>query len=184
MFTSCDDDDVCVIDETLTVETSSVSELSADNWGTYTDIVINASADEVWGVLTDFDNMPNWSSLLQGMVGDISNGGLVTVTVLFADQATGEVGSSDFTRTLIYEEGVLFGWSEPFELAAGTGIFVTDNHQFKVEAISECQARFIQTDDFTGIIPAAAGVTLEQVAGIIETSYKQFNQELKAEVEQ
>ena len=183
LFTSCTDDDICVIDETLTIENTSINELSADNWEAYTDIVINASAEEVWSVLTDFDNMPNWSSLLQGMVGDISNGGMVTVTILFADQMTGEINSSDFTRTLIYEEGVLFGWSESFELVAGSGITVLDNHQFKVEAISECQARFIQTDDFTGTIPDAAGITLEQLAALIATSYEQFNQELKAEVE-
>jgi hypothetical protein len=180
-FTSCKKE--CAIDDTLTQENSSVTILSSDKWEGYTDIVINASTEEVWDVLKDYDNMPNWSSTLQGIVGDIRNGGAVTTTYLLANPITGVMSSLQSQHTLIYEEGVLFGWSDPFELSPGSGVFITDNHRYKVEAISECQTRFIQTDDFTGTIPAGAGITVSQMSEFLVTSYKQFNQELKAEVE-
>jgi hypothetical protein len=34
-----------------------------------------------------------------------------------------------------------------------------------VEAVSDCQTRFIQTGNFTGTIPAAAGIS-KQIAGL------------------
>ena len=66
-FSSCSNDDdemnvTCTPDTSLTIETAFTEEISATHATVYTDIVINASASEVWEVVTNFENMPNWSS--------------------------------------------------------------------------------------------------------------------------
>ncbi len=173
---SCDDDDVCMPDPNLTVATSFTTELAENHHSVYTDIVIDASQEEVWTVLTDWANMPNWSSSLQGLSGDIRDGGSVVATFIAIDPTTGDPLSIDLPHTLIYEEGVLFGWADPLALVPG----ITDNHLYRLEAISECQTRFIQTDEFQGTNP---DFTTEVLATLSETGYNEFNAELKAEVE-
>ncbi len=80
-------------------------------------------------------------------------------------------------RTLSYTEGQQFGWSAESTTFPG----IVDNHIFKVEAISECQSRFIQTDEFRG---ENSFFTTEDLANASLPLYNQFNSELKLEVEQ
>lgn len=40
----------------------------------YTEIIIDATPEEVWSVLTDFDQMSSWSSSLQTITGIFENG--------------------------------------------------------------------------------------------------------------
>ncbi len=63
---------------------------------------------------------------------------------------------------------------EPF------GGFV-DNHLFIVEAISECQTRFIQSDEYVG--EGNATYNSEEVVNASLPAFSTFNAELKAEVE-
>ncbi len=172
-FVSCSSDDessTCKPDLSLQTETSNVRSISANHHAVYTDIVINRSSEQIWAVLTDFEKMPNWSSSFQGLKGDIRNG--ESIVSLFLNE--GKI--NEFPHTLIYEEGVQFGWSDPIMIFPG----IRDNHRYKVEAISPCQSRFIQTDDFSG---TDANTTTEEFAQLTLESYKKFNQELKAEVE-
>ncbi len=173
---SCSDDDDCEPDSAIDVASSELSETGSDSHLVYTDIVVNISAADLWTVLTDFDNMPNWSSSFQGLTGDIRDGGEVTVTYIFPDPTTGEPTESQFTRTLIYTEGERFGWSAPSVTFPG----IVDNHIFRVEAISDCQSRFIQTDEFQGTNPI---FSTEDLGNAALPSYNQFNAELKAEGE-
>ena len=104
------------------------------------------------------------------MEGEIFDGG--SVNALF-DLGQGIV---PFPHTLIYEDGVRYGWSDPVLGVAG----LFDNHFYTVEAISECQTRFIQTDAFQGSNPDITPIGL---AAQIMPVYQLFNQQLKAEVE-
>lgn len=177
LFASCNDNDnVCIPDQTITPETSNVTKLNDNHHRVYTDIVINVSASSLWSTLTNFDNMPNWSTSLQGLTGNISNGGEVEVTYILPHPVTGTPTQNKFTRNLIYTDGVQFGWSAP----STTFVGIVDNHIFKVEAISECQSRFIQTDEFQGTTP---NVTTAMLANASLPLYKQFNSELKLEAE-
>ena len=169
ILTSCS---ICKINNNLQMETAKITELSTVQANIYSDIVINAPANKVWATLTDFSEMPNWSSTLKGLSGDIKNGGSVVVKF---DLGNGQV--VDIPRSpLLYSEGVYFGWSG--ELARLKGL--TDNHIYKVEAISKCQSRFIQTEEFKGENPNITPIALAKLS--IER-YKIFNKELKKEVE-
>ncbi len=169
---SCkNDDDVCVVDNTLEIEVINSAEINQNHHSIYTDIVINAPINEVWNVLRDFDNYPEWSSSIQGITGDISNGGEVIVDATLPNGSI--IG---FHHILIYEEGIRFGWSD--SLGIGT---IMDNHMFIVEMISECQTRFIQTDEFRGI--GNADFSTESLANTTLEVYPIFNNELKQRVE-
>lgn len=168
-FISCS---VCKINTKLQVETTNTTEVSNTQANIYTDIVINAPANKVWAILTDFNNMPNWSSTIKGLSGDIRNGGNVIVKVALANGQIIDVPRSP----LIYKDGILFGWSG--EIKRFTGL--SDNHKYKVEAISRCQTRFIQTEEFAGANPDITPIAL---ANLSIERYKLFNQELKKEVE-
>ena len=172
VFTSCsdDDEDLCMIDTSLQTETAYVDDISATHATVYTDIIIDASSIEVWEVLTDFGSMPNWSSTFKGLEGDIFDGGSATANFDFG------MGPVMFPHTLIFEEGVRFGWSDP--VLGVDGMF--DNHFYTVEAISDCQTRFIQTDGFQGVNDNVTPVVL---ANQVMPVYQLFNQELKLEVE-
>ncbi len=171
-FNSCkDDDDLCVPDTSLEIATSSVStNAGSTTYFVYSDIVINASQEKVWAVLTDWNNMQNWSTSFIGLTGDIRDGGQVTARFILNGT------TFEFPHTLHYVNGVEFGWSDPLLFAPE----IKDNHLYKVEALSDCQTRFIQTDDFTGENPM---FPLPDLAAQTETAYIQFNSELKAEVE-
>lgn len=174
-FQSCsDDDDVC--EYTYSGTNSSVTEKGTNHYAVYTDIVIDKPIEAVWEVLTDFDNMSNWSTSFQGLSGNISNGGSAVATFLITDSSSGNIVSVEFPHTLSYTEGLQFGWSDPIAVFPG----ITDNHLYKLEALSTCQTRFIQTDEFSG---TDANITAEIVARSSATGYNQFNTELKTEVE-
>jgi hypothetical protein len=168
LFSSCS---VCKPNKNLQVETSKIIEISNAQTNIYTDIVIDAPAKKVWETLTDFNNMHKWSSTIKGLSGDIKNGGSVIVKV---DVGNGQV--LDFPRSPFhYSEGEYFGWSGAIRLKG-----LTDNHKYRVEPISKCQSRFIQTEEFAGENPDITPLALAKRS--IER-YKVFNSELKKEVE-
>ncbi len=164
---------LCKPNKMLPKETTKVEEVSTTEANIYTDIIINASTKKVWETLTDFEKMAGWSSTIKGISGEIKNGGSVVVKVDIGNNQHLEVPRSPF----IYEEGHLFGWSGKISRFEG----FTDNHTYKIEAISKCQSRFIQTEQFKGSNPNITPIVL---ANRTVERYKIFNQELKKEVEQ
>ncbi len=170
VIVSCSDDDndfeVCMAE----AETGIVTEINNEEATVSTSITINATPQQVWEVLTDFDSYSSWSSTFQGLEGDISNGG--QVTALFPD---GMGNIIPFPHELIYEEGIRFGWSDPILTLPG----ILDNHFYTVEACGS-ETQFIQTDEFIGNDPNLAALDL---ANLLVDGYQMFNSDLKAEVE-
>lgn len=134
-----------------------------------TAITIDAPPEEVWKVLTDWKKLKSWSPGIQSMKGEIRDGNRVELDYRFQ----GSVNS--LQHTLIYEEGVKFGWSDPVIWG------VTDLHLYRVEALPDGSTRFHQTDELRGrVIAELIGMYLAPRA---VTSYLEFNVALKAEVE-
>lgn len=153
------------------LETSFIQQQNDGHYSVYTEIVINAPIEKVWKIVSDFDNLKNWSTSLIGISGDRTNGGKVKTFFNLMEQ----IWETD--HVFIYEENSHFGWSDGL-----TGDFskMKDNHLFKVESISENQTRFIQTDEFTGTDSPLHGLTLARIGF---DSYPQFNRELLLEAE-
>lgn len=136
----------------------------------YSDIVIEATPAQVWAVLTDFDAMSDWSSSLQGVVGDLSDGG--QATAIFLSQGA----LQEFPHVLSWDEGRSFGWSDPLAFAPG----IVDDHRYIVDRTDGVSTLFVQTDQLAGDDEAFPASVL---AEFLRGSYATFNQELKAEVE-
>ena len=170
-FTSCDDnEDNNFTNCTSEPITATLTEVAQDHVQVYTSIVIDASPEQVWNVLTDFDNMPNWSSALQSINGELVDGNLVNVLFGFNGQ------TFEIPHTLIYQEGVQFGWSDPLIVAPG----IVDNHIYLIEPCG-AQTLFIQTDEFLGTDSNLPN--LNEFAQDVLNGYQIFNNELKTAVE-
>ena len=157
---------------TIYREVGEVIEIGPNQHRTQTEIVIDAPPAEVWAVLTDFENMPKWSSSFQGLTGDFRNGGKVVARF----RAGGDGNVREFPHVLTLKEGVSFQWSDPFA-AAPT---IRDNHTYMVEPFGDGQTRFTQVDEFTGA-PSGQLTTLA-AANATRESYITFNRELRNEV--
>lgn len=160
------------INDKLKIETIVVRKLTDNHWQTYTDIVIDAPIEKVWKVLTDWNNISNWSSSLTSIDGKIQNGGKVIVSYSV------DGNTYKTPHTLIFKEMEEFGWSDIME-DSFKGL--KDNHRFRVEKISDNQTRFIQSDDFQGL--GNKEMTAEKVANMTVKFFPLFNRELKNQVE-
>ncbi|WP_196889190.1 SRPBCC family protein [Aureivirga sp. CE67] len=170
LIISCSDDDsddfvACAAE----AESGYVTQVSEEKSDVYTSIVINATPNQVWEVLTDFEKMPNWSSTFKGLEGDVRDGGQINALFLTQGQVIG------FPHALIYDEGVSYGWSDEIITIPG----IVDNHFYTIENCGS-EVLFVQTDEFTGNnenIPAFG------LANAVLEGYQTFNKELKEEVE-
>ena len=134
-----------------------------------TAITIQAPPDVVWSVLTDWASLPEWSSSIQSVEGEIRDGSDVVFRYLFR-------GSVNVVpHSLIYREGEAFGWSDPFLPG------VSDNHLFRLETLPDGNTRFHQTDEVKGgIVSMLVGWLF---ARWFLESYVEFNLKLKERVE-
>ncbi|UZD89725.1 hypothetical protein [Cognatishimia activa] len=163
----------CTIDDTLALETFGITEMAEDHHIIETEIIINAAPEKVWAVLISPKN--DWSSSYRGISGDVRNGGQVNIAWRMKNG-----NLTDFPLVLAhYIDGQQFGWSEEFPNAKG----IFDNHIYRVEAISECQTRFVQTDAFKGTSVENPDAKTKAFAEQILPSYVNFNRELKAAAE-
>lgn len=157
-----------------TMMAGSIAQLSDTHATVHTSILIDAQKEDVWAALTDFDNMASWSTgTLQSMSGDIQDGGKIEITFIFGTDENGNPNTMKVPHTLIYEDGKMFGWSDPFSEDIGGG---HDNHVYQVEACGD-QTRFVQSDEIVGN-PYAANFATQ-----LMPMYQTFNAELKAVVE-
>jgi hypothetical protein len=136
----------------------------------YTEIIIDAPKEKVWKVLTDFDSMPKWSTSLQGIFGDFTANGQTEVQFIMFGKL------KEFNHKMIdFEEGIQFGWSDPFYFNTAK-----DYHIYRLESISDKQTKFIQKDEFNGILGLLLG---NYATKKLLSVYQEFNQELKERVE-
>lgn len=149
-------------------EQAEIRTVSPQHHQVHTEIVINAPPEVVWRVLTDFENMPDWSSAFQGITGEFRHGNQVKTHY----KAGGQDVHTD--HVLIIEPGKSFGWSD--EIAPG----MTDNHRHTVEALPDGGTRFVHTDGFKSTQEGAPTKIYAEQTLLL---YTIFNKELKAEAE-
>ncbi len=154
-----------------TIENVKVEKLSASHRTIYTDIIIEATPEQVWAVLTDTSSYKDWAVFLVDIQGEIKDG--EKITAVFKINPKKEKFNT-IEHTISVDEGKEFYWAEK-----GPG-GIRDNHHFKVEPVDWGKTLFIQSDEIMKGITWLAGGNLSKMYA---EGYQAFNRRLKAEVE-
>ena len=135
-------------------------------------IIINASADKVWSVLTDFENWENWNSFIKKSEGKAEVG---TKLINTFDNNGKEmtfkptVLTAEPNKELVWRGRLLM-----------PGIF-DGTHGFRIEEVGPNQVKFTNYESFKGLF---SGMIMKKIHADTEAGFERMNRELKAQVEQ
>ena len=138
-----------------------------------TGILINASAERVWQVLTDFAAFPDWNPFMRSAEGSLTPGSKLTVRL----QPPGSKGMTFKPTVLKADPGGELRWIGHLLFP---GLFDGEHH-FIIEHTEGGQVRFVHGERFTGIL-----VPIMALFGLFKGTAKGFeemNQALKARAE-
>lgn len=110
----------------------------------HTEIVIRATAEAVWGVLTDFARYPEWNPFIFSIDGKLTAG--ERLTVRFAREGSKNV---TFRPRVLYTEVLReVRWLGHLMLP----LLFDGEHSFVMEPIGDGSVRFVQREIFTGFL--------------------------------
>ena len=139
----------------------------------YTEIVIDAPPEKVWGVLTDFSAFPQWNPFLKTAEGELCPGKRLQVYI----QSLDAVGMTIKPTLLEVEPNRELRWLGHLLIP---GLFDWE-HYFLIEAQREEQVRFIHGERFTGaLVPLMA---LMGLFGKAVLGFEDMNRALKTRAE-
>jgi hypothetical protein len=137
-----------------------------------TEIEINASAEIVWQVLSDFDGIAEWNDFIRHIEGERTKGSKLTVELWLGDRKPMTVTP----RLLAYEPNREFRWKGKLLLP---GIF-DGEHSFIIEEIAEGKVRFVHAERFSGIL---VPLILGSIKKDLLASFQKMNEALKLRAE-
>lgn len=133
-----------------------------------TEIVINATPEKVWNILTDFKNYPLWNPFIQSLEGDVKVGNQIKVRI-----SPPEGNAMTFKpKVLVYEAEKELTW-------LGTLVFkglFDGEHSFKLITNTDGTTTFIQSEDFSGILVGLFKGTV----GKTKRGFELMNEKLKS----
>ncbi|MBD3895016.1 SRPBCC domain-containing protein [Halomonas sp. ML-15] len=138
----------------------------------HTDIMIDARADQVWSVLSDFNAYPDWNPFIRSVIGQPVQGERLRIVV----QPSGSKPMRFSPQVLVAEPLRELRWRGRMILP---GIF-DGEHSFTIEALSDNKVRFEQSEKFSGLLVGVLRTTLERDT---KRGFEEMNQALKARVE-
>lgn len=115
-------------------------------------VTIDATAEQVWSVLTDTAAYPQWNPFIVSSTGDIAVGSTLTNTL--------RNNGSDmvFSPTvLVAQKDRELRWIGRF----GVPGVVDGEHWFRIEPLADGGVRFTQGERFTGFLVPVAGSSLD-----------------------
>lgn len=152
-------------------ETKKVEKVKPSHIKIYTDVIINAPAEQVWKVLKNTKSYKNWAIFLVEIEGELKEGNKITAKFQL-NPSKDKFNSIE--HTIQVEEGKGFYWAEKGPMG------ICDNHHFKIEKIDNETSRFIQSDELT---KGATWLLGGYLSKIYVKGYQAFNSALKKEVE-
>ena len=136
-----------------------------------TEIEIDAPAQKVWAVLTDFARYPEWNPFITSVEGKLEVGARLDIRVCPPESSEMRLGP-----TLLVHDA-------PRELRWRGHLFVKGlldgEHFFQVRDTEPGHSQFVHGEDFSGILLRFLGRKLTQVA----RGFVYMNQALKRRVE-
>ena len=110
----------------------------------HTEIEINAPAEKVWSVLTDFSKYPDWNPFVKSVEGKVAVGTAFKVKL---QQPEGKIMTFK-PKCLAFEENREFRWIGHLFIK---GLF-DGEHVFKLKPIEGNKTKFVQCENFKGIL--------------------------------
>lgn len=136
-----------------------------------TEIIINAPAEKVWAILTDFEKYGEWNPFVLKIEGQPQ---LATTLKVLLKNGN---GTSVFKpRVVTVVPNHKFEWLGSLPIP---GLF-NGQHRFEIEKISEKQIKFIHGEQFSGLL---AGLIMKQIGEQTRNGFIAMNKALKQRAE-
>jgi len=136
-----------------------------------TEIEIDAPAERVWAVLTDFDRFPDWNPFIRRIHGNAQVGSRLDV-FLGASGTRGMQFRPIVTMVVPNRELRWLG-------RLGLPRLFDGEHIFQIEPLGSTRARFIQRERFRGLLVPLMARSLNRDA---RRGFEEMNQALRARV--
>lgn len=136
-----------------------------------TEIIINASREKIWKVLTDFEAYPQWNPFVVRIEGKPIIGTRLKNTL--------QNGDKQFQFKPIVtsvEPGKSFAWLGSLFIK---GLF-DGHHSFELKDLGNSQVKFIHSEQFSGIL---SGFILKKIGADTKLNFVKFNEAIKKRAE-
>jgi hypothetical protein len=137
-----------------------------------TSIRIDAPAGTVWKILTDFPSYPQWNPFIRKLDGEARAGARLRVLL----QPSGMKGTTFRPRVLAASTEREFRWRGRLLIP---GLF-DGEHIFLIEPLAEGRVRFVQRENFSGIL---APVIMRMIERDTRRGFQEMNEALKERAE-
>jgi hypothetical protein len=134
----------------------------------YTEVEINACAERVWRVLTEFAAYPEWNPFIRSVSGEVRIGNRLEVII----QPSGGKGMSFRPTVLVAEPNRELRWLGHLWLP---GLF-DGEHSFSIQPLDEGRVRFAQRERFGGLLVPFLSKMLDRD---IRRGFEEMNRALK-----
>ncbi len=123
------------------------------------EILIDSSAEQVWLLITDFENFPHWNPFIRHATGEVKKGAKLELFI----QPSGTKGMTFRPKVLKVDPNHELRWLGRLYLP---GLF-DGEHALIIETLSENSVKFIQREKFNGLlVPLTRGLLRDTSAGI------------------
>ena len=139
----------------------------------FSEIEIDASAERVWKVLTDFSALPDWNPFIRSVEGNLNVGDRLKVYI----KASKGMGMSFKPTVLRAEPNRELRWIGRLLMPG----LMDGEHSFVIEPLEGAHVRFVQSESFTGVL-----VPLMSAMGVFKNAhigFEEMNQALKRQAE-
>ena len=109
-----------------------------------TDILIHATPEKVWAILTNFDDYPNWNPFITSIQGDVKIGNKIIARL----EPPKAKGMTFKPKVLVFDTNIEFRWIGHLLMP---GLF-DGEHPFQIIDNGNGTSTFIQSEKFRGIL--------------------------------
>lgn len=138
-----------------------------------TEILIHATPEKVWSILTDFENYPNWNPFIKSIKGDVHVGNKITARI----EPPEAKGMTFKPKILTLETNKELTWLGHFVF---TGLF-DGEHKFELIDNGNGTTTFKQSEKFKGILLPLFNKLLDTNT---KRGFEEMNRKLKELAEQ
>ncbi len=133
-----------------------------------TEILIHATPDKVWAILTKFENYPAWNPFIKSINGDVKIGNKITARI----EPPEAKGMTFKPKVLSFEPNKELSWLGHLMFA---GLF-DGKHKFELIDNGNGTTTFRQSEKFKGIL---VPLFKKQLDNNTKKGFEQMNQKLK-----